>query len=151
MEEQVINAIATAFTKAIEDASLEMTANVEEKIYGSKPTRYYDRTSDFLKSVANPKIKIVGEEFEAYLYNKDFIRSRNGAKGKFGHHKSFPWSEPYPSNEYVKENLFDWLNDGFTILGKRRHLGFDFDFDTDTLIFKQALMYANEELDKIGF
>ena len=55
---------------------------------------------------------------------------KNGKKRKFGHHKSFPWGNPYPDNDDVRENLYTWLNEGFTILGKKYHKGFNFDIYT---------------------
>lgn len=125
----IYNIVVDSLRQAAKEYHQKILGNVVQNIYNSPVSPYYDRTEGFLKSVSqgfNLKIDANGN-FEIQLVDDKFIKASNGKKRKFGHHKSFPWDEPYPSNEEVRENLFEWLDEGFTILGKKHHSGYYFD------------------------
>ena len=129
------NMMANILRDCLEQAAKEyhqkLLGNIYYSIYNAPSSPYYDRTKGFLKSISHGfdfNIDANGD-FTLSFSDESLIKARIGKKGKFGHHKSFPWNEPYPDNMTVKENLFDWLNEGFTILGKRYHDGYNFDVD----------------------
>lgn len=125
----LINIAKDSLRQAAKEYHQNLVGNIIYNIYNSPTSPYYTRTEGFLKSISQGFDLIIDADggFELHLEDDRLLKASNGSRGQFGHHKSFPWDEPYPSNEEVKENLFDWLNDGFTILGKKTHPGYDFD------------------------
>lgn len=128
-EERFIQIIEESFEEAVKEYSEILAGSVYHQIYSNGPYNWYDRTGEFFLAVSNPYIEIINHKASFDLYNTNFINSRNADTSfgwKFGHHRSFPWERPHPSDKVVRKNLFDWLNEGFTILGKKWHPGFHF-------------------------
>lgn len=129
-KERFIQIIEESFEEAVKEYSEKLANNVWQKIYSQGPYQYYEpRTGEFFLSVYNPDIQIINHKATFDLYNTDYIHAANGNLStgwQFGRHRSFPWNKPHPSDKVVRENLFDWLNEGFTILGKKEHPGFHF-------------------------
>ncbi len=127
----VLSCLKKALEKTFYEFSKKLQESISTNIYQKPKSLYYDRTGEFLQSVKEPILDIKSNgTFTFDFYDTDVIKSKNGTKGKFGHHKSFPWKAPYPSNEEVKDNLYSWLDEGFTILGHMYHEGFNFDVGT---------------------
>ena len=129
MVEEIMNlaydVMEEAFDKVMKDIGKNVYARVESNIYGTPESSHYDRIGDFKRAIANFNYDPKELEWDDFFYNQAKIRSLNGKKGMFGHHKSFPWNEPYPDNETVKEYLPLWLNNGWKIF-KNRHRGYKF-------------------------
>ena len=160
--EDILVCLERAFRKTIEEFSEIISGNVRAKIYSRPARKYYVRTGNFLEATSNPIIEKRGNKYYYDFLDERRIKSRNGI-GKlsrfgnyymltFGQHRSWPWDEPDPSDAEVKENLYDWLNDGFTILGKKYHGGFNFDVNTDfvqgTPLYDRFLENAIMEIKK---
>lgn len=125
----IYNILQDSLRQAAKEYHQELLGNIVHSIYDAPASPYYDRNQGFLKSVSQGFDLTIDAngDFELHFTDDKLIKASNGAKRKFGHHKSFPWNDPYPSNAEVRESLFDWLNEGFTILGKRFHEGYNFD------------------------
>lgn len=154
----IYNIMEESLKQAAREYHRNLVGNIVQNIYNAPNSPYYDRTQNFLKSISqgfNLVIDASGE-FEIQFADDRYIKAFNGKKGKFGHHKSFPWDDPYPTNSEVRENLFDWLNDGFTILGKRGHPGYHFDIPEEEFwgrfeeLFKTKLVTFLREISKRG-
>ena len=141
-QEDVRECLEIALKQTIDEFSQNIRKNVLSNVYGTPEKKYYKRTGDFLRAVSSPSLNINGAgDFYIEWYDTDKIKSKNGVatRSKFGNyymltfgaHRSWPWDNPKPSDSEVRENLYDWLNDGFTILGKRYHSGYNFDIDTE--------------------
>lgn len=147
--EQAARIIEESFREAIKEYSDILAGSVYNTIYRTHQSGWYDRTGDFFLSVSNPYFEIGNDTIAFDVYNTDYIHARNGTLGKLGHHRSFPWSRPHPSDKVVRENLFDWLNNGFTILGKKRHPGFHFFNNNMDLTQRLTKMIAQKMYQKI--
>lgn len=141
-QEDIYRCLKEALKETVDEFSQNIKRNVSSNIYGTPEKKYYKRTGDFLRAVSSPSLNINSSgDFYIDWYDENKIKSRNGVAARskkgnyymltFGAHRSWPWDSPDPSDSEVKENIYDWLNDGFTILGKRYHPGFNFDVDTE--------------------
>lgn len=159
--EEILVCLKIALNQAVEEFAEIIASNVHASIYQQPASRYYVRSGNFYDAVSHPVIHMNSRGSGSIeWYDKSRIKSRNGVAKKsrfgnyymltFGQHRSWPWDEPNPSDAEVKENLYDWLNEGFTILGKKIHRGYYFDIDTDfkpgTELYERFLEIATGEI-----
>lgn len=151
-------ALEKAFERAVKKISEERAKDIYNAIYRTpNKSGRYERTGGFLNSIRYPVLEDDGDDLIA-MQNFSLIKPHNGRRKRniyggwtmitFGHYRSWPWDSPYPSDAEVRENLYDWLNDGFTIFKKVSHPGFDFDEDYEDRLSQLCGKYLAEELNK---
>jgi hypothetical protein len=163
IEQELDNAFIEVMESFKKHEVKDIVSAINRKIYLSRPSKYYDRTGDLKRAFENFKYNISESyDWDTDFYNPGEIHSFDGVmkvsrRGKpymkkLGHHRSWPWTSPSPDDEEVKENLPYWLNDGFTILKKKYHPGYDFlpDEDFEKEVFDMLVDLATKKLIKKG-
>jgi len=90
----------------------ELTSNIQSEIYNSPPSKYYDRTNEFLHSVIKPEVKVSNNEVSALIgmdYTK--MRPKLTTPDKFNAHMSID-GNPNWGNTSVSEGLLTWWDSG---------------------------------------
>jgi len=110
-----------------------IASSIYHDVYGTPEGKYYERTGELYKSFNNFEYEVSQTQlwWNESFYDTTQIHHRNGTRTrtktggwrliKFGHHRSWPWDNPYPSDSEILEELPMYVSWGFHIFKKRYH------------------------------
>ena len=108
----LVKEMKEAIKEIAETIASDLTRNIQTEIYNKPPSKYYDRTMEFLQSVIKPNVKVSNGEVSVTIgMNAMNMNSYWVGNGKFNAHMNVDGNSNWGSNS-VSEGLLSWWDAG---------------------------------------